>query len=52
MIEAGLGKIDENDIRKIIESGKRCKAGQSVPACGLFLTAVKYPKGLLIYNQG
>lgn len=51
LIEAGLGKITEADIRKIIQSGKRGNAGKSMPACGLFLTEVRYPEGLLIYNQ-
>jgi tRNA pseudouridine38-40 synthase len=31
------------DIRGIIESKDRSNAGESVPACGLFLTEVKYP---------
>ena len=42
LIEVGLGKKTVEDFRKIIESKKRSEAGLSVPAKGLFLTAVCY----------
>ena len=42
LIEVGLGNIELADFKKIIESQSRSKAGASVPAKGLFLTAVKY----------
>jgi len=42
LLEVGLGKKTVEDFRKIIESKKRSEAGLSVPAKGLFLTAVCY----------
>ncbi len=44
LIEVGEGKITIEDFKEIIESKNRCKAGTSVPAQGLFLTQVIYPK--------
>ncbi len=42
LIEVGQGKRTVEDFRKVIESKKRSEAGWSVPAQGLFLTAVEY----------
>ncbi|TXD53879.1 MULTISPECIES: tRNA pseudouridine(38-40) synthase TruA [unclassified Polaribacter] len=42
LIDVGLGRITKEDFRKIIESKNRSNAGLSVPAKGLFLTAIKY----------
>lgn len=42
LIEVGTGKKTVTDFREIIESKNRSKAGLSVPAKGLFLTAIKY----------
>lgn len=39
----GRKEIAPEDIRQIIESKNRSNAGTSVPACGLYLTEVKYP---------
>jgi tRNA pseudouridine38-40 synthase len=39
----GRRKIDLNDLRIIIESKNRAKAGESVPAKGLFLENIIYP---------
>jgi tRNA pseudouridine38-40 synthase len=39
----GKKEIEPEDVRAIIESKKRSNAGVSVPACGLYLTEVKYP---------
>jgi tRNA pseudouridine38-40 synthase len=39
----GKKEIEPVDVRKIIESKSRGNAGVSVPACGLYLTEVKYP---------
>ena len=44
LIDVGLGKLDEEDFRKIIESKDRSDAGYSVPACGLFLEKIEYPE--------
>lgn len=48
MIEIGLHKIELEDLHKIIESKDRSKAGFSVPAQGLFLTHIEYPKSIRI----
>jgi len=43
LVRIGKNEMDVEDIRGIIESKNRSNAGESVPACGLFLTEVKYP---------
>lgn len=43
LINIGLEKIEVQEIRTIIESKNRGKAGFSVPAHGLYLTKVSYP---------
>jgi tRNA pseudouridine38-40 synthase len=42
LIMVGKQEIKPDDVREIIESKNRSKAGTSVPACGLFLTEVRY----------
>ena len=42
LIEVGKGKINTEDFRRILESGKRTEAGESVPAKGLFLEHIEY----------
>lgn len=46
MIEIGLGKISVSDLNNIIKSKDRSNAGYSVPAQGLYLTKIEYPKGI------
>ncbi len=43
LLELGTGKISLEEMRKIIESRDRSNAGDSVPACGLFLMNIEYP---------
>jgi tRNA pseudouridine38-40 synthase len=43
LIRIGKKEISLHDLETIIESKNRSKAGQSVPACGLYLVSVKYP---------
>jgi tRNA pseudouridine38-40 synthase len=43
LIEIGLKKKEIEDLRNIIKSKSRSKAGFSVPAQGLFLTRIDYP---------
>jgi tRNA pseudouridine38-40 synthase len=43
LMEIGRKEMTPESIRKIIESKNRSNAGTSVPACGLYLTEVKYP---------
>lgn len=47
LLDVGLDKISKEDVKKIIESKNRSKAGVSVPAHALYLTGVVYPKSLL-----
>jgi tRNA pseudouridine38-40 synthase len=42
LILVGKGEITTSDVAKIIESKNRSNAGQSVPACGLYLVKVEY----------
>ncbi|MBE7176117.1 MAG: tRNA pseudouridine(38-40) synthase TruA [Mucilaginibacter polytrichastri] len=43
LVDIGTGKIPVKTVHEIIASKNRSEAGASVPACGLFLTEVKYP---------
>lgn len=43
LLMVGRGDIEFADVAQIIESKNRSKAGQSVPACGLYLVAIEYP---------
>jgi tRNA pseudouridine38-40 synthase len=47
LLEVGRGKISIEEFREIIESKDRKKSKASVPACGLYLTDVVYPDGVL-----
>ncbi len=42
LLEVGRNKINLDDFRQIIETKNRSSAGQSVSACGLFLTDIEY----------
>jgi tRNA pseudouridine38-40 synthase len=48
MLMAGNEKISLDEFRSIIESKNRQKAGKAFPACGLYLTDVQYPEGILV----
>ncbi len=48
LLEVGLGKKEPHEIRQVIESKDRGKAGVSVPAKGLYLTEVIYPDSIFI----
>ncbi|MBS1521009.1 MAG: tRNA pseudouridine(38-40) synthase TruA [Bacteroidetes bacterium] len=43
LMQVGRKEIQPEDVRAIIESKNRSNAGTSVPACGLYLTEIKYP---------
>jgi tRNA pseudouridine38-40 synthase len=47
LLEIGEGKTKIEELRSIIESKNRSNAGASVPACGLYLTKIKYPLQLI-----
>lgn len=42
LLDVGMGKNSKEDVKKIIESKNRSKAGVSVPAHALYLTEVAY----------
>ena len=49
LLEVGRGKMTTNEFRNIIEAKNRCKAGASVPACGLFLVDIQYPEEIFVF---
>ena len=51
LINVGLGKIDVNDLHRIIKSKDRGEAGYSVPAHGLFLKEILYPESIIEYES-
>ena len=48
LVDVGLHKLSVDDFKQIIESRDRSNAGFSVPAKGLFLTEITYPKQIFI----
>ena len=42
LVDVGMGKIQPEEITKIIDSGKRENAGKTLPAHGLYLVNVEY----------
>ena len=48
LLELGRGKINLEEIQRIIEKKDRCAAGFSVPAKGLFLTDIRYPEDIVL----
>ena len=47
LLMVGKHEMEPQALRDIIKSENRSNAGTSVPACGLYLTEVKYPPGPL-----
>jgi len=47
LLDVGRYKLDLKEFREIIESKDRTRSGLSVHACGLYLTEVVYPEGVL-----
>lgn len=52
MVEIGLGKRPQEDLRRVIESGDRSLAGPTAPARGLFLKKVFYPPEFSLEVKG
>lgn len=50
LMEVGKGKISLEEFREIIEIKDRGEAGTSVPAHGLFLVDIEYPKEIFLKN--
>ena len=44
LLEVGYGKLEVEDMHRIISSKDRSEAGASAPAQGLYLTKVRYPE--------
>lgn len=47
LLDVGQGKSTLDDVKTILKSGDRGKAGPSVPAKGLYLTKVSYPNTII-----
>jgi len=48
LLDVGTGKISMEELKQILKSKDRKKAGMNVPAEGLYLTGVKYPKSIFL----
>lgn len=48
LLDVGTGKITLDDFKVILKSRDRRKAGMNVPADGLFLVGVKYPRRIFL----
>ncbi|WP_029035534.1 tRNA pseudouridine(38-40) synthase TruA [Salinimicrobium terrae] len=46
LLQVGLGKLEVQEMHRIIESRNRSEAGASVPAHGLYLTRILYPDSI------
>ena len=53
LLEVGKGKMTPEDVKSIIKSRDRSRAGASVPAKGLYLTGITYPEEIyLTHGEG
>ena len=50
LIDVGRGRLSEDDVRRIIEAKDRCRAGESVPARGLFLARITYDDAEVVHS--
>ena len=48
LIEVGKGKFQSEEISAILASQDRKRAGRAVPACGLYLSRIKYPDHIFL----
>ena len=46
-LDIGIGKMTLAELKEVIDSKNRSNAGDSVPACGLFLYSISYPEGIV-----
>ena len=46
LLDVGRGKLTIEGFAKVLQSGSRSVAGDSVPAQGLFLEEVEYPQSV------
>jgi len=47
LLDLGTGKMNLKELKMVIEARNRSDAGDSVPACGLFLHHVNYPEDIV-----
>ncbi len=47
LLDLGTGKMSLRELKLVIEAKNRSDAGDSVPACGLFLYKVRYPEDIV-----
>ena len=52
LLDVGMGKMPPENMNQVIASKSRGEAGVSVPAKGLYLTKVIYPKAILDGQKG
>lgn len=50
LVAVGKEEITIQDVRKIIDSKNRSNAGESFPACGLYLTKIIYPEDIFLHE--
>jgi tRNA pseudouridine38-40 synthase len=50
LLEVGQGRMSLEEFQTVLNSKDRTKAGRSVPAHGLYLTAVEYPPEIVLNN--
>ena len=48
MLPIGEGKNDPGSLGRMLQSGDRRVAGESAPACGLYLSELRYPNELFV----
>ena len=51
LLEVGRHKMTLDEFRSVIDGCDRCLAGDSAPACGLFLEDVVYPESIFDYTE-
>ena len=51
LLELGTGKITLEDFKQIFERRNRSNAGESVPACGLWLHHIEYPADINLFTH-
>lgn len=52
LLLVGKGSLQPEDVKTIIKSRDRRRAGASVPAKGLYLTDIQYPPGIFADGEG
>jgi tRNA pseudouridine38-40 synthase len=50
LFDVGVGKMNMEQFRAVIEAENRCKAGVSVAAHGLYLVDIRYPEDIFIIH--